>query len=266
MEYSHRMPQRNQISNVILSMGVELECSTTPKRIEAARRFFKRYGLDQHLGEQRDGSVDVYSPWPNSIPNAEITFWGPKKIDIKHFFEKMGLGKETRTNRSCGTHMHFRFIDREKAIKIFSSQEAWTEFRNAYIKFANSKPPYTGSVIEDPKYPSRLTNHFCEFPAIRPRIRVNDRFDRYYAINILSFYDVQNTLEIRIMPGFSSVKEAMEAVDFEIKVLSGIYKKYFNVPFVQLPSGAFSPASRNTPVRRLRERPREGTLSDIFGD
>jgi hypothetical protein len=233
MEYSHKMPARNQISNEILSMGVELECATTPKRVRLTRRFFQRYGMADHLEEKRDGSVYVRSPVPHSIPNAEITFWGPKKIDIKHFFEKMDLGGKTKTNSTCGTHMHFRFPDMGKALAIFTSHQAWREFRAAYVDFARGRP----------KYLDRLNNRFSKFPENRPPINMQDHYDRYYGINVMSMFEHQRTLEIRIMPGFDDVDEAMEAVNFEVKAISKIYKKYANVTFLRNENGdgAFHP-------------------------
>ena len=210
------MSQRNQISDVILSMGVDFGCSTTPERIQLAREFFQEYGVDGNLTIDR--SVYVRSSIPNSIPNVEITFSTVKKIDIKHLFEKMDLGGKTKTNNTCSTYMRFKFVNKRRAIAVFSSQGAWTEFRNAYIEFARTR--------SDPaKYMRRLKGRYCKFPAVRPAMRLKGVSGRYYAINVQPLLERQNTLEIRIMPGFDNVKEAMEAVNFEIKTLSRIYKK-----------------------------------------
>lgn len=188
----------------INSIGVEIECGIDDEPFETLR---EQALTDRHLAIHYDGSVHV-DDFAHS--DSEICYYG-KPNKVFEFIEKMFNEYEIGTNRSCGTHVHYRFNDMQKALSIFSSQYFWNAYRRKYIEKFNGKK----------KYLQRFENDYSEFPneydlqSIVEQIRSKSKTSyRYRAINANSF-NLNKTLEMRVMPYFESAEEAIDSIKWQ---------------------------------------------------
>jgi hypothetical protein len=121
-----------------------------------------------------------------------------------------------KQNETCGNHMHFRFRN-TFYVSIFTMYDAVKEYLDAYIKtFRNRR-----------KYLSRLHNNYSKVIEDEEDIARNLLDDRYYAINLLSFFKHSaRTLEIRIMPYAGNANEYIKMLTFNLTAIDRIVDRY----------------------------------------
>jgi hypothetical protein len=207
------------ITQNIKSVGIELEGGIDREDLEILKKYCEKNNLLDYVDYGEDGSVVVRS---KEIKNIEIKFWH-FNIDtflkfIEYVFTKCGFEQ----NNTCGNHMHFKFINDNKAISIFSFRKIWKTFKQEYIKFVNSLEENLRE-----KYLKRLENKYCKFEYITDIVikqlnSYDKNYSRYYAIN-LSSYNLHKTLEIRLLPHFDSYEEARTAILWLIETIDKIY-------------------------------------------
>jgi len=127
--------------------------------------------------------------------------------------------------------VHFKFVNNEKAISIFSYKSTWTKFIKEYKKFAYT---FNDKNLID-KYLLRLKNKYClakyETNVIISQLSTFQKNEsRYRAINLNS-YNIHQTLEIRILPYFQSFEEAKKAILWLIKTIDKIYNTQKSILF-----------------------------------
>jgi hypothetical protein len=196
----------------IESVGVELEggiCEDSLRTIKAL------YGSTGRFSTGYDGSVYVEKPRArdcNWIGDAEIRYWSYSLVDLLTFVETV-FDYGFRQNSSCGNHHHFKFKNNELSIMYLTLPEVVRKYRKMYMqRFGH---------IE--KYKARLNNVYCKMQK-GVRDVLDNFFERYYAINVRSYFEPQMTLEIRIMPWAENFVEYAEQLLFNVIALEKLLR------------------------------------------
>jgi len=209
------------ITKNIRSVGVEVEGGIDLKDKKYLEEFLEKKGVISNYSVGSDGSVQVYS---KEFPDAEIKFWDDNK---ERFFEVIRvIYSVVKQNNTCGNHLHFKFLDNLKMLSILSYREVWKYFISEYIKFAESFDEK-----KKQKYLSRLENKYCiakynENVVISQLLSKTKCSERYRAINLNS-YNVHGTIEIRILPYFENVEEAIKSICWLIDIMDKLYRKRY---------------------------------------
>lgn len=166
---------------------------------------------DAHVDIGGDGSVNVpckgydCSDW---VSDFEIRYWSVNPIDLEIFADLL-WSHGFRQNSTCGNHMHFRFAS-SLALYYLSDME----FVDYYI--SQYKNVFNGT-----KYLDRLNNRYSrvyynEYELID---NIMGHGSRYHAINFISLYERQRTLEVRIMPYARNSQEWKKMFRFNMWVI-----------------------------------------------
>lgn len=224
------------LSTAIVSAGIEYECGVSNTRLQNVKRFFRRWGLESHITDQHDGSVDVLRPasfnpsvYSNWRTNAEITFWSDKKIDLAHFLLYMNKAGAV-TNITTGMHVHFKFESMPKALAVFSSCAVRKRFDDAYLTFARTQEMASWDLAR------RLRSHYasgiCDHDTVIRQLRATSHYDgsRYRQINLATFYRT-GTIEVRVLPGMPYPQDKL-ALFWLIKTMTSLYNRYKDKPAI----------------------------------
>jgi len=119
-------------------------------------------------------------------------------------------------NETCGNHMHLKFSN-TFYISVFTVYDAVRDYLIAYHeKFKGRR-----------KYMRRLMSRYSKNIESEEDIAINLTDDRYYAINLLSYFKHRSrTLEIRIMPYANDEHEYIDMLIFNIETIDRIVEKY----------------------------------------
>jgi hypothetical protein len=208
------------ITENIKSIGIELEGGINSDDLKKLKNFVKENNLNEFFSYGYDYSVNVDS---KDYYNIEIRFWHSDLNVFFKFIEFVFNECGFKQNSTCGNHIHLKFADNEKALSIFSYRKAWKMFLDEYKKFA-----YTFSDEKMlNKYLGRLDNRYClarySSKVVISQLRSFEKNNsRYRAINLNS-YNLNKTIEIRILPYFSNFNEAKKSIEWLIKTIDKIY-------------------------------------------
>jgi hypothetical protein len=208
------------ITQNIKSIGIELEGGINREDLENLEEYCEKNNLLDYVVFGDDGSVVVKS---KEIRNIEISFWHYDLDTFLKFVEYVFNKCNFEQNATCGNHMHFKFINNEKALSILSYATIWKKFISEYKKFAKS----LGDNLLVEKYLSRLKNKYClakyDVNVVIEQLELHEKAScRYRAINLNS-YNIHKTIEIRILPHFSNYEEAERSILWLIKTVDKIY-------------------------------------------
>lgn len=215
------------MKNSVISVGMELEGSFVGDKTRSQReRWLMNLAesCDIHnfdIGE--DGSVAVYgSSDCRDIINGELRGWVEiENIDGLFEFVKECFNDSFTQNDSCGNHIHVRFKDDYAALHVLSTPRSWEMFKMEYEAYSQFKSK---------KYKNRLTNHYCylnENSFNSNWIETN----RYSGLNILSYFEQQRTLEIRILPYVITGEEYEENAKWLLETITKIVNSEFNITY-----------------------------------
>ncbi len=197
------------------SVGVEMEGGLCREKFD---KIIEKYGSTRRLGIGSDASVRVYESdtvcekwW---VFDAEIKYWSRSVVDVIEFADYVfSLG--FKQNSTCGNHHHFKFVLHPLVTTVLMSLEAIKMYKKLYLKvFGNNA-----------KYVDRLKNKYCYMQESVYDIILNFTDTRYYAFNVLSYFESQNTLEIRIMPHAEDFVEYANQILFNVQALETIISK-----------------------------------------
>jgi hypothetical protein len=208
------------ITENIKSIGIELEGGINSDDLRKLKNFVKENNLNDYFSYGYDYSVNVEN---KDYYNIEIRFWHNDLNVFFKFIEYIFNECKFKQNSTCGNHIHLKFIDDEKALSVFSYRKAWKMFLDEYKKYANSF--VDGKMLN--KYLGRLDNRYClakyNTKIVISQLRHYEKdSSRYRAINLNS-YNVNETIEIRILPYFSNSNEAKKSISWLIKTIDKIY-------------------------------------------
>jgi hypothetical protein len=208
------------ITENIKSIGIELEGGINSEDLKKLKNFVKENNLSDYFGYGYDYSVNVDG---KDYYNIEIRFWNSDLNVFFKFIEFVFNECRFKQNDSCGNHIHIKFVDNEKALSIFSYRKSWKMFLDEYKKYAYS---FTDEKTMN-KYLGRLENRYClakyNTKIVISQLRHYEKdSSRYRAINLNS-YNLNKTIEIRILPYFSNSDEAKKSIIWLIKTIDKIY-------------------------------------------
>jgi hypothetical protein len=208
------------ITQNIKSVGIELEGGINKEDLQNLKEHCEKNDLLDYVAFGEDGSVVVRS---KEIKNIEIKFWHYDLDTFLKFIEYVFNKCKFEQNSTCGNHMHFKFVDNQKALSILSYSRIWRKFINEYIEFAKSWND--NSLVE--KYLSRLKNKYClakyDVNVVIEQLELHEKAScRYRAINLNS-YNIHKTVEIRILPYFDNYEEAKKSILWLIETIDKIY-------------------------------------------
>jgi len=208
------------ITQNIKSIGIELEGGINSNDLGKLKNFVKENSLNDYFGYGYDYSVNVSD---KDYYNIEIRFWHYDLNIFFKFIEYVFNECKFKQNNTCGNHIHLKFLDDEKALSIFSYRKAWKMFLDEYKNFAYS---FTDEKTIN-KYLSRLNNRYClarySSKVVISQLRHYEKdSSRYRAINLNS-YNINKTIEIRILPYFNNFDEAKKSIEWLIKTIDNIY-------------------------------------------
>ena len=223
------------ISEHIVSLGIELEGGMKPNTRSIIETKFSKWGLNLNVAESGDGSVHRSYDWPASLVTTELKFFAEKLIDIKHFLEWSYKYGDVRTNSSCGMHVHVMFTNHSYTLFALARQPVMRDFHNKYREHFKDNQKYLG----------RLSNRFCKENNLSTgrlvQSMVHSNYERYYSVNFASTrkHSVLNieqgktirspgTLEIRVLPGQDTAKEAYSSILWLVEALEDIIRTYVN--------------------------------------
>jgi hypothetical protein len=207
------------ITQNIKSVGIELEGGINSDDLKKLKNFVKENNLSDYFGYGYDYSVNVSD---KDYYNIEIRFWHYDLNIFFKFIEYVFNECRFKQNETCGNHIHLKFVDNEKALSVFSYKKAWEMFLDEYKKYAYS---FTDEKMN--KYLKRLQNKYCLAKyntkiVIKQLQSYEKNESRYRAINLNS-YNLNKTIEIRILPYFNSFDEAKKSIEWLIKTIDKIY-------------------------------------------
>jgi len=208
------------ITENIKSVGIELEGGINSDDLKKLKNFVKENSLNDYFGYGYDYSVNVDG---KDYYNIEIRFWHHDLNIFFKFIEFIFNECKFKQNNTCGNHIHLKFVDNEKALSIFSYRKAWKMFLDEYKKFAYT---FNDEKMLN-KYLSRLNNRYClarySSKVVISQLRHYEKdSSRYRAINLNS-YNINKTIEIRILPYFNNFDEAKKSIEWLIKTIDNIY-------------------------------------------
>jgi hypothetical protein len=207
------------ITENIKSIGIELEGGINNDDLRKLKNFVKENSLNDYFSYDYDYSVNVDG---KDYYNIEIRFWHYNLNVFFKFIEYIFNACKFKQNSTCGNHIHIKFVDNEKALSVFSYRKSWKMFLDEYKKYA-----YSFIDEKTMKYLGRLQNRYClakyNTKIVISQLRSDEKNEsRYRAIN-LSSYNINETIEIRILPYFSSFDEAKKSIEWLIKTIDKIY-------------------------------------------
>jgi len=194
----------------ILSIGIELEGGLPSDSVDKLRaKWGRRFEFDT------DGSVRVPEPaeftgrW---IWRAELKYWCfYRRRDRLFEFVRDAWNLGLKQNATCGNHVHFRFVP-GWAWKVLS-------FKQNFEKFIAE---YEREFPED-KYLKRLNNNYClaTYQGVPESTDPKNSWAgcRYRALNFLSLWERQKTLEIRLLPWAENAEELVSAIQKLAKIV-----------------------------------------------
>jgi len=208
----------------IRSVGIELEggmCASrlnkfeeTLQQVEAFRDVYRRLQIGA------DGSVNVdvkCGSDDKAYTDLELKTWVEvEKLEQLIKFVKLLWAHGFKQNQTCGNHMHLRFRN-TFYVSIFTIYDAVRDYLDAYIKTFRNKR----------RYLRRLHNNYSKAIVDEEDIARNLLDDRYYAINLQSFFKHSaRTLEIRIMPYARNADEYIQMLTFNLMTIDMIIDRY----------------------------------------
>jgi hypothetical protein len=221
----------------IRSVGVELEggmCASKLKEFKEALQADAFKDVYRRLQVGVDGSVNVDLECDSNdevYRDLELRTWVEvEKLEQLIGFVKLLWSHGFKQNPTCGNHIHLKFRNTFH-VSVFTIYDAVSEYLDAYRgTFGNRR-----------KYLQRMHNNYSKAIDDEEDIARNLLDDRYYAINLLSFFKHSTrTLEIRIMPYARNADEYIEMLTFNLVTIDRIVDRY---------KGAFR---RSFEVRSLR--------------
>jgi hypothetical protein len=207
----------------IRSIGVELEggiCANKLREFKEALQAEAFKDVYSRLQIGADGSVDVNvqcDDGDEAYRDLELRTWVEvERLKQLFGFVKLLWGHGFKQNATCGNHVHLKFRN-TFYVSVFTMYEAVKEYLDAYLKtFKNTR-----------KYMRRLQNNYSKAIEDEEDIARNLLDDRYYAINLLSFFKHSaRTLEIRIMPYARNADEYIKMLTFNLMTVDRIVEKY----------------------------------------
>ena len=208
------------ITENVKSIGIELEGGINSDDFKKLKNFVKENNLNEYFSYGYDYSVNVDG---KDYYNIEIRFWHSDLNVFFKFIEFVFNECGFKQNSTCGNHIHLKFVDNEKALSVFSYRKSWKMFLDEYKKFA-----YTFNDEKTiNKYLSRLNNRYClarySSKVVISQLRHYEKdSSRYRAINLNS-YNINKTIEIRILPYFNNFDEAKKSISWLIETIDKIY-------------------------------------------
>jgi hypothetical protein len=225
----------------IRSVGVELEggmCASKLKGFKEALQADAFKDVYRRLEIGRDGSVNVNLECDSNdevYTNLELRTWiEVEKLEQLIGFVKLLWAHGFKQNPTCGNHMHLRFRN-TFYVSIFTMYDAVREYLNAYRKTFRNKR----------RYLQRLHNNYSRAIVDEEDIARNLLDDdRYYAINLLSFFKhAARTLEVRIMPYARNADEYIQMLIFNLVTIDRIVDKYKDAFKTSFEVRSFRPSS-----------------------
>lgn len=137
----------------------------------------------------KEGKECIIKYWDRYYMDAEIKFWSEDWREVLDF-AKLLWDYGFMQNNTCGNHVHFK-LDPDV---IASLDEVFVRrFQSAYRRFAKKMGQ---------KYLDRITSRYASFYQKTKEWMVENviNSNRYKAVNLLSLFEEQETLEIRILP------------------------------------------------------------------
>ena len=212
------------MTKYIRSIGVELEggmCAGKLREFKEALPATAFREIYRRLEAGVDGSVAVDVECDDSdeaYRKLELKTWVEvEKLEQLIGFVKLLWAHGFKQNATCGNHMHFRFRN-TFYVSVFTMYDAVREYLDAYIRTYRRRR----------KYMQRLYNNYSK--AIEDEEDIARNLlgdDRYYAINLLSFFKhSERTLEVRIMPYARNADEYIEMLNFNLVTVDAIVDKY----------------------------------------
>lgn len=229
----------------IKSVGVELEGAIPRSAYEIIGKWLTDNKLISHYDIGNDASVNViqgdYEYYSNYDDGMELKFWD---YDINKVLEfvKLCFNNGFIQNRTCGNHIHLRFVNDNICISVFSYPKIQKMFFEEYKKFSESRK-------NKEKYLSRLNSNFCLARIQKANVGFLDLHNfcfssnRYRAINLNSYLERQKTLEIRILPYAESFKEYKEMFLWLLEVVEKLLDKALKHTTISLKPRELNPIS-----------------------
>lgn len=212
------------ITKNIKSIGIELEGCTNEYDFDELHNYINNKN-EKYIKISGDGSIRTTPVNPIDI---EVKIWNNNLNDFYEMVEYcFGFIEQ---NKSCGNHIHFKFKDDKKAFNLFGFKFVWNLFEKMYMQHLNQR--FKTNSARKQKYASRLTNPYCEnkydlngtiaeYTYLHNK-SIGKTLCRYKMINIKSFYK-HKTLEIRLLPYFTSITELKLSVNWLISTIDKIY-------------------------------------------
>jgi hypothetical protein len=215
----------------IRSLGVELEGGMCTSKLKEFKEVLQReayWDVYRRLEVGMDGSVDVNVECGDddeAYRNLELKTWVEvERLDQLFGFVRLLWAHGFKQNATCGNHMHLKFRN-TLYVSIFTIYDAVREYLDTYIKTFRRRR----------KYMQRLHNNYSKAIVDEEDIARNLLDDdRYYAINLLSFFKHSaRTLEVRIMPYARSADEYIGMLIFNLTTIDRIVDRYKDAVFTK---------------------------------
>jgi len=208
----------------IRSVGVELEggmCASKLREFKEALQAEAFKDVYRRLQIGADGSVNVDlecdSDDDEVYRDLELKTWVEvERLEQLTGFVKLLWSHGFKQNPTCGNHIHLKFRN-TLYVSIFTIYDAVREYLDAYRKTFGNRS----------KYLRRMHNNYSKAIVDEEDIARNLLDDRYYAINLQSFFKHSaRTLEIRIMPYARNANEYIEMLTFNLVTVDSIVDRY----------------------------------------
>jgi hypothetical protein len=205
----------------IKSVGVELEggmCDYSLNMLMSKlTEEFKEIKSRLEVGADRSVDVDIYCDDDDVHRHLELRIWVEvEEIEKLLKFIKLLWRHGFEQNETCGNHMHLGFKNKFY-ISVFTVYDAVRDYLTVYHKKFRDRR----------KYMRRLMSRYSKAIESEEDIAINLTDDRYYAINLLSYFKHRSrTLEIRIMPYADDEHEYIDMLFFNIETIDRIVEKY----------------------------------------
>jgi hypothetical protein len=246
--------------DIIESVGVEVEAIFEKTKVETHKAIDRSIIFDGYCG---DGSVSTNDLEVEDMLrsgdfcNGELRFHTAANNTelLKKQIEKV-YDFIIEINESCGLHVHMRFKNKNHYYLMFN-RKFIKAFEEAYIDYTKSVDSKNRN-----KYMNRLSSTYCRLESLKSyytdtpmntfidannrNLRSDDfsinseynqmslrheyarysKGSRYVVLNTQSLAEAQETIEVRIMPYAATPDEFYEEVNFVLRTMHDLIKKY----------------------------------------
>lgn len=199
---------------MIVSVGAEFEGGICYEELTRLERNLERLGFDRsRYSRDYDTSVNVEHGYDcDWIYDIEIRYWSYSADELARFAKYL-FDNTFKQNETCGNHMHFRFRMHDLAVSYIMQLDNVSRY---IIEYKNRFGAHR-------KYAARLRNNYSKAISGLHDLFSNIYYrDRYFALNAVSYFESQNTFEVRIMPYAKDYREWVEMLEFNIETLEKI--------------------------------------------